>query len=91
MIRLLDRYVFRELTAPFLLGVGLFTFFLTIDRVYQLTDLVVTKGVPFHLVLQLLVRRLPGHISHHCRSRHLLGSRLAWKHATTTTRSPMTR
>jgi hypothetical protein len=38
--RLLDRYVFRELTAPFLLGVGLFTFFLTIDRIYQVGELV---------------------------------------------------
>lgn len=91
MTRLLDRYVFRELLPPFLLGVGLFTFLLTIDRIYSLTDLVVTKGVPFHLVLQLLVRRLPGHVSHHRRSRQLLGLRPAWKHATTTTRSPMTR
>ena len=64
MIRLLDRYVFRELTAPFLLGVGLFTFFLTIDRIYQLTDLVVTKGVPFHLVLQLLLYMLPSFLAH---------------------------
>jgi LPS export ABC transporter permease LptF/LPS export ABC transporter permease LptG len=62
--RLLDRYVFRELTTPFLLGVGLFTFFLTIDRIYQLTDLVVTKGVPFHLVLQLLVYMLPSFLAH---------------------------
>ena len=64
MTRLLDRYVFRELTAPFLLGVGLFTFFLTIDRIYQLTDLVVTKGVPFHLVLQLLLYMLPSFLAH---------------------------
>jgi len=64
VIRLLDRYVFRELTAPFLLGVGLFTFFLTIDRIYQLTDLVVTKGVPFHLVLQLLLYMLPSFLAH---------------------------
>jgi LPS export ABC transporter permease LptF/LPS export ABC transporter permease LptG len=62
--RLLDRYVFQELLAPFLLGVGLFTFFLTIDRIYSLTDLVVTKGVPFHLVLQLLVYMLPSFLAH---------------------------
>ena len=64
MTRLLDRYVFRELLPPFLLGVGLFTFFLTIDRIYSLTDLVVTKGVPFHLVLQLLVYMLPSFLAH---------------------------
>lgn len=64
MARVLDRYVFQELLYPFLLGVGLFTFFLTIDRIYSLTDLVVTKGVPFHLVLQLLVYMLPSFLAH---------------------------
>jgi lipopolysaccharide export system permease protein len=62
--RVLDRYVFRELVSPFFIGVGLFTFFLTIDRVYSLTDLVVTKGVPFYLVLQLLVYMLPSFLAH---------------------------
>src|SRR5207244_3763068 len=32
-------------------GGALFTFFLVIDRIYHLTELVITKGVPFHLVL----------------------------------------
>ena len=62
--RLLDRYVCQELLYPFLIAVGLFTFFLTIDRIYSLTDLVVTKGVPFHLVLQLLVYMLPSFLAH---------------------------
>ena len=64
MIRVLDRYVFRELVSPFFIGVGLFTFFLTIDRIYSLTDLVVTKGVPFYLVLQLLAYMLPSFLAH---------------------------
>ncbi|MBI3624937.1 MAG: LPS export ABC transporter permease LptG [Candidatus Rokubacteria bacterium] len=64
MTRVLDRYVFRELVSPFFIGVGLFTFFLTIDRIYSLTDLVVTKGVPFYLVLQLLVYMLPSFLVH---------------------------
>jgi LPS export ABC transporter permease LptG/LPS export ABC transporter permease LptF len=58
-LTVLDRYVVRELVAPFTLGALLFTFFLIIDRLYQLTELVITKGVPFHLVLQLLVFMLP--------------------------------
>jgi len=40
--------------------VGVLTFFLVIDRVYQLTDFVITKSVPFHMVLGLLVFMLPG-------------------------------
>lgn len=64
MVRILDRYVLKELGAPFLISGALFTFFLIIDRVYQLTDLVVTKGVPFSLVAGLLVFMLPSFLSH---------------------------
>jgi lipopolysaccharide export system permease protein len=59
----LDRYFLREIASPFLFGVSLFTFFLFLDRIYQLTDLVVTKGVPFHLVLQLLIYMLPSFLT----------------------------
>ena len=60
----LDRYVIRELIPPFCLGGVLLTFFLVIDRIYHLTELVITKGVPFHLVLQLLVFMLPSFLAH---------------------------
>ena len=59
MTRIIDRYVLKELGPPFGIGVGVFTFFLIIDRIYSLTDLVITKGVPFHLVLGLLVFIIP--------------------------------
>ncbi len=59
----LDRYFLRELLSPFLFGVTLFTFFLFLDRIYQLTDLVITKGVPFPLVLQLLVYMFPAFLT----------------------------
>ena len=59
MMRILDRYVITELGPPFAIGVGVFTFFLVIDRIYQLTDLVITKSVPFALVFPLLVYMLP--------------------------------
>src|SRR5438067_12175791 len=63
-VSVLDRYVVRELISPFLFGGALFTFFLVIDRIYQLTELVITKGVPFHLVIQLLVFMLPSFLAH---------------------------
>jgi LPS export ABC transporter permease LptF/LPS export ABC transporter permease LptG len=59
MTRILDRYVYKEMGPPLLIGVGVFTFFLVIDRIYQLTDLVITKSVPFALVLPLLIYMLP--------------------------------
>ncbi len=63
MGRIIDRYVLRELLVPFAMGVGVFTFFLVIDRIYHLTDLVITKGVPFLLVVSLLGYMLPSFLS----------------------------
>ncbi len=63
-VRVLDRYLLTELLSPFGFGLALFTFFLIIDRIYQLTELVITKGVPFHLVLQLLVFMMPSFLAH---------------------------
>ena len=63
-VPVLDRYILRELVSPFLFGGALFTFFLVIDRIYHLADLVVTKGVPFYLVAQLLVFMLPSFLAH---------------------------
>ena len=54
----------RELIPPFALSTALFTFFLIIDRIYHLADLAVTKGVPLHLVVQLLVFMLPSFLAH---------------------------
>ncbi|MFQ5896645.1 MAG: LPS export ABC transporter permease LptF [Candidatus Methylomirabilia bacterium] len=63
-MRILDRYVVKELAPPFIMCVALFTFFLIVDRIYQLTDLVIAKGVPLHLVLGLLVFMLPSFLAH---------------------------
>src|SRR5947207_4743954 len=60
----LDRYLISELISPFCFGGALFTFFLIIDRIYHLTDLVITQGVPFYLVLLLLVFMLPSFLAH---------------------------
>jgi lipopolysaccharide export system permease protein len=62
-LSILDRYLIRELFGPFLVALGLFTCALLVDRIYHLTDLVITKGVPFHLVLQLLAFMLPSFLS----------------------------
>jgi len=40
-----------------------FTFFLVIGRIYQLTDLVITKNVPVQLVLSLLLFILPAFLA----------------------------
>ncbi|MGH7347112.1 MAG: LptF/LptG family permease, partial [Candidatus Rokuibacteriota bacterium] len=59
----LDRYIARELVSPFAFSCALLTFFLIIDRIYHLTELVITRGVPFFMVVQLLVYTLPGFLA----------------------------
>ena len=46
LVRILDRYIWKELSTPFLLGLFVFTFLLLIDRIFDLTDLIINKGVP---------------------------------------------
>lgn len=62
-VPVIDRYLLRELGPPFAFAGILFTFFLFIERIYDLTDLVVAKGVPLHLVLQLLAFALPSFLA----------------------------
>jgi LPS export ABC transporter permease LptG len=62
-VPVLDRYLLMELVSPFFFGGALFTFFLVIDRIYNLTDLVITKGVPFSLVAHLLAAMLPSFLA----------------------------
>jgi LPS export ABC transporter permease LptG/LPS export ABC transporter permease LptF len=64
VLPVIDRYVLREHLAPFALSLALLTLALLLDRIYQMTDLVITRGVPSHLVLGLLVLMLPSFLAH---------------------------
>ncbi|MBI5191527.1 MAG: LPS export ABC transporter permease LptF [Nitrospirae bacterium] len=44
-MKIIDRYIIKELFPPFLLGILLFTFVLLINRIFKLTELIITKGV----------------------------------------------
>ena len=58
MLRL-DRYIFREVLAPFGLGVAVFTFILLIARILKLVELVINRGVPALETLKLFSCILP--------------------------------
>ncbi|MGH7265827.1 MAG: LPS export ABC transporter permease LptF, partial [Candidatus Rokuibacteriota bacterium] len=58
-MRILDRYVWKELIVPFLLGLFVFTFLLLLDKIFDLTDLLINKGVPVHLGVLLLAHLMP--------------------------------
>ncbi|MBT3350731.1 MAG: YjgP/YjgQ family permease [Nitrospinaceae bacterium] len=55
----LHRYILWEIISYFLLCIFLLTFLLLLNRMVQLTDLVINKGVPIATVGQLLLTILP--------------------------------
>lgn len=58
-MRILDRYILRELVVPLLLGIAVFTSILLIIRILKLVEMVVNRGVPLTQVLRLFSFILP--------------------------------
>lgn len=58
-VRIIYRYITRELVGPFFVGIGVFTFILLIARILKLVEMVVNRGVPFLQVLRLFSYILP--------------------------------
>jgi lipopolysaccharide export system permease protein len=55
----IDRYVAREVIAPFAVGVGLLTFALVTGRLLKLTEMVVNHGVTVGEVMRLIAYIMP--------------------------------
>jgi len=53
------RYILREILAPFILGLAIFTFILLMGRLLRLVELVLNKGVPLVDIIKLFVFLLP--------------------------------
>lgn len=58
-MRILDRYVVREIIPPFLLGLLVFTFILIIPFIIELAEQMIAKGVPGGTILQLAAMLVP--------------------------------
>jgi len=59
-IKVLDRYIFEELLAPFFLSMFIITLVLFIQKMFRLAELVISKGVTVAATLKLLAFILPG-------------------------------
>jgi lipopolysaccharide export system permease protein len=59
VVRIVDRYVLRELWIPFVLGIGVFTSVLLIVRILKLVEMVVNRGVPLLQILLVFSYILP--------------------------------
>lgn len=58
-MRTINRYILREISIPFGLGLAVFTFILVIARILKLVEMVVNRGVPALEVLKLFSYILP--------------------------------
>lgn len=58
-MKLVDRYILRELLPPFILGVLIFTFLLLMSQILRLMELIVNKGVDIGTILRLIQYLLP--------------------------------
>jgi len=59
-VRTINRYILREISVPFALGLAVFTLILLIARILKLVEMVVNRGVPAFEVLKLFSYILPG-------------------------------
>lgn len=60
MIKIIDRYIFKELFEPFLFGLGAFTAILSSSMIlFELVRAVVLRGMPLFVALQIFIYKLP--------------------------------
>ncbi len=58
-MKTLQKYILKELLFPFIMGIGIFTFILIMDKIFALADLIVKYGVPALTVIKLMMYILP--------------------------------
>jgi LPS export ABC transporter permease LptG/LPS export ABC transporter permease LptF len=58
-VRIIDRYVIREVLLPFFIALLVFTFILIIPFLIQYAEAFIAKGVPTTVVLKVMVTLLP--------------------------------
>lgn len=59
MKRILSLYIIREISSLFLLGITVFTLILLMGRLIKLTEMVVSRGVPFTDVARMIMYLMP--------------------------------
>jgi LPS export ABC transporter permease LptF/LPS export ABC transporter permease LptG len=58
-MRILDRYILREILGPTLLGIPVFTFILLTEILFDLAEAIIQRHVPVALVGSLLLTKMP--------------------------------
>ncbi len=61
--RIIDRYIMRELLAPFFLSIAVLTLALFLQKMFRLTELVLSKGSSLAATGKLLLYIMPGFLA----------------------------
>ena len=59
MLKFFDRYVLKEITPPFFLGLLVYSFVLLMNQVFILSELFIARGVSFSAVAQIFLYLIP--------------------------------
>ncbi len=59
MLRLVDRYLVREMLFPFVLAVAGFVLFIVLNLIPQLSDFMLDRNIPLRVLFQMIAYRLP--------------------------------
>ena len=59
----LQTYTIKEFLAPFVLSAGIFTFVMLLDKLLDLLDMIVSKGVPVRTVVEVFLLLLPSMVA----------------------------
>lgn len=59
MFKIIHKYVARELVGPFVFAVTVATFVLLLARIFNMVELIITKGVPVFTVAELFAYYVP--------------------------------
>ncbi len=59
-IRIIDRYIFREMLAPFFLSMSVLLLVLFLERLFKLADLIVSKGATLMSTGKVIAYVVPG-------------------------------
>jgi len=62
-IRIITRYILKEMAGPFFVGFILFTLIFLSDKMTELTDLIINCGVGIFTIIQLLVFIMPAFLA----------------------------
>jgi lipopolysaccharide export system permease protein len=58
--RIVDRYIFREMLPPFFLSMAVLLLVLLLQKLYQLADLIISKGATLAATAKVLAYLMPG-------------------------------